>query len=824
MKGGVKFAVGFGVLLGLVLLTNYLAGVFILYSQEQSVKEVKFATYYEYRSYYADDPTMKKPLKGSLMAAFVFGFVLPGLAIISVGKKTRSLFGDASFATYEDIMKAGLLNDDPKASPGIIMGKIRNKFIILRGTLFSLLAAPTRSGKGVSTVIPNLLSWPHSVVCMDIKKENWRITSKYRQKYGQECHLIDPFTETGETSRYNPFSYVREGDFKVGDLISIGEVFYPSHGGNDSFWDDQARNFFVGLALYVSETPHLPFTIGELLRQSSGKGKQPKDYLNDIINERNYREVEEVNEETGEIETVLKPLTEWDGQGLPPLSMECVDMLNRFINTSDNTRSSILSSFNAPLLIWSNPVVDAATSASDFDIRDIRRKRLSIYIGVNPNKLSEAARLINLFFSQLINLNLDKLPEDDPTIKYQTLLLLDEMTAMGTIKVLDKANSYIAGYWLRLLIIIQNNAQLEADPPRGYGREGARTLVANHAAKTIFATKDTNDAADISKMLGYQTVQNKSISRPKGSGNIGARTESESAHRRELLLPQEIREIGFDREIIVVDNAKPILCEKIFFYKEHTFIDRLKDVSPSLASLGKKLPTENQLKAAMTSGELAAPALRLDMETHKAKMQNRIGTLTQADIVHGVDLSKLAIDVSGLVIKNEDNPAPEDIEAFVDDFFAALIDETEIVDQGAYEEDDDTFAEDGTYDGQQDLVEAQALIDDDFVEPAEDSQPEIINEDGTYDGEVDLLLAQEMIENESEFDQSDYASEYEDMAALADNSYSDYEENELSDDQLNYVEEFYGDTENADNNNVESVERFDLSVLDSAEYNHENRS
>lgn len=823
MKDWIKFGVVCGVGIVLALVTSYLAGVFILYSQEQSIKSANLLTFYEYWSYYRDEPAMKKSLKGSLMAAAIFGFILPTLGIITANKKTRSLFGDARFATYEEIMEAGLLNDDPKASPGIIMGKIRNRFIMLRGSLFALLAAMTRSGKGVSTVIPNLLAWPHSIVCMDIKKENWRITSGFREKHGQECHLIDPFTETSETSRYNPFSYVREGDFKVGDLISIGEVFYPSSGSKDSFWDDQARNFFVGLALYISETPNLPLTLGELLRQSSGKGKPTKDYLNDIINERNYREAEEVNEETGEVETVLKPITVWDGVGLPPLSMECIDMLNRFINTSDNTRSSILSSFNAPLLIWSNPVVDAATSESDFDLRDIRRKRMSIYIGVNPNRLSEASRLINLLFSQLINLNLDRLPEDDPSIKYQTLLLMDEMTAMGTIKVLDKANAYIAGYGLRLLVIIQNAAQLECDPPRGYGREGARTLISNHAAKIIFATKDTNDAADISKMLGTQTVQNKSISRQRGGGNYGQRSENESAHRRELLLPQEIREIGFEREIIVIDNAKPIMCEKIFYYKEPVFIDRLKQVSPSLASLGRKLPTEAQLKAAMTSGELAAQSLKLDMDTHKAKVQNRIGALTESDITNGVDLSKLAIDVDALVLKNEDNPAPEDIESFVDDFFSALIDETEEEGEVDQIDDNEPTNDDGTYDGSQDLIIAQALIDDDTESELD---PEFFNDDGTYDGDEDLTIAMETASMESPSAEPDFVSEHEEMNALNEIDFQDYEYeySEPSDDQLSYAEEFYTDTVSSEENNLSFENQVDLSVLDNEDLYNENQS
>lgn len=794
----------------LLILSNYLAGAFILHSQEQSPKAVKFLTYYEYWSWYHNEPSMKKSLKGSVMGGVVLGFILPIIIFIMANEKKRQLFGDAKFATLPEIKKAGLLEDGSSSKPGILLGKFLGYFIVLRSTLFALLAAPTRSGKGVSTVIPNLLLWAHSVVCMDIKKENWRITSGFRRLYGQVCHLFDPFTETGETSRYNPFTYVRDGDFRVGDLISIGEVFYPSHGGNDSFWDDQARNLFVGLSLYVAETPHLPFTIGEVLRQSSGKGKSIKDYLTDIINERNYREAEELNEETGELEKVLKPILDWDGEGLPPLSMECVDMLNRFLNTSDNTRSSILSSFNAPLLIWSNPIVDAATSASDFDLRDIRRKRMSIYIGINPNKISEAGRLVNLFFSQLINVNLDKLPEEDPTIKYQTLLLLDEMTAMGTIKILDKANAYIAGYWLRLLIIIQNSAQVEAEPPRGYGREGARTLLSNLAAKVIFATNSTEDSEDISKMLGTQTVKNTSVSRQIGGKQIGGKSESNSDHSRALLLPQEIREIGIDKEIIFVDNVKPIFCEKIFYYKEKVFIDRLKEVSPSLAKLGSKLPTEQELKDAMMSGELSAPALKINLEAYKAKIQSRIGVLSESDIKDGVDLSRLAIDVSGLELKNESNPAPEDIENFVDSFFANLIEETPEEDAGDYELEEPEIEDDGTYDGDDDLAEAEALL-------AVEDFTRLATETNLVSNSVSPL---EDISNENEVEtQANLV--YEELSPIEE--FADYDQYASDDTGFNFVEEFYGDDDLIDAINAESVDQVDISVLDGDDSYYENQ-
>ncbi|MBD4349765.1 type IV secretory system conjugative DNA transfer family protein, partial [Xanthomonas citri pv. citri] len=68
-----------------------------------------------------------------------------------------------------------------------------------------------------------------------------------------------------------------------------------------------------------------------------------------------------------ETERRLEPIVQWDGVGLPPLSSECVDALNRFVTTSDNTLSSIMSTFNAPLTLWASPIFDAATAANDFD-------------------------------------------------------------------------------------------------------------------------------------------------------------------------------------------------------------------------------------------------------------------------------------------------------------------------------------------------------------------------------------------------------------------------------------------------------------------------
>ena len=70
------------------------------------------------------------------------------------------------------------------------------------------------------------------------------------------------------------------------DLLTIGQVFFPNDGSgtsSEAFFNDQARNLFLGIGLYLLETPELPRTIGEMLRQSSGKGQTLKEHFGDEI-------------------------------------------------------------------------------------------------------------------------------------------------------------------------------------------------------------------------------------------------------------------------------------------------------------------------------------------------------------------------------------------------------------------------------------------------------------------------------------------------------------------------------------------------------------
>lgn len=660
-----KFPLWLKLLIALVLIgagvfaANYVGGVMFVIANKTNPLNT-FAKLTEWYSEYGSDPIQKKRLQFSAVFGLLATFGVPAIVYEAITRKVRSLHGDARWANPAEVRASGLLGNT-----GIIVGKYRDQFLMLGGQLFVMLAAPTRGGKGVGVVVPNLLNFADSAVVLDVKQENWKITSGYRARYGQQCYLFNPFAEDGRTARWNPLSYISPTPhLRVTDILAIGYVLYPQD-GKDAFFNDQARNLFLGLVLYLIETPELPTTISEALRQSSGKGKPIKEYLTDLIAARDH-----------------------DDSPLSPLSDSCVQALQRFTSNSDNTLASVLASFNAPLTVWANPIVDAATSANDFLLTDVRKKRMSIYLGVTPDKLSQSALIMNLFFSQLINLNTKELPQDNPDLKYQCLLLMDEFTAIGKVDIINTAVSYMAGYNLRLLPIIQSIAQLASK----YGEQEARILTTNHALQILFPPREQKDANEYSEMLGYFTVKSTSTSVNNQSimpmGGSPSRGESTSDQRRALMLPQELREMGQDKEIVTFENTKPIFAEKVIYYKDPIFVDRLKEISPSLNALNHKrfgflevrpLPTKDQIEAAMFAGELSIPVKQLDFELHMAKVETRQRFMTEEDLhANGgeLDLAALAHDFSDLPeIDDPENPSPESISGLVEDFFGKLEDQ-----------------------------------------------------------------------------------------------------------------------------------------------------
>ncbi|RYH32300.1 MAG: type IV secretory system conjugative DNA transfer family protein, partial [Alcaligenaceae bacterium] len=501
----------------------YFSGWLVLFLLKLDTRTLAWNSYLAYWQV-LELPTYRGYKKQVHLAGYI-GLGVPlllwlGVIALLARSKKPSMHGDARFANGADLARLDMFKP---ATNGILVGKFGGKLVRLPGQQFVILAAPTRSGKGVGIVIPNLLDYGESMVVLDIKQENFDITSGWRQSQGQAIYLFNPFAEDRKTHRWNPLTYVSDDPaFRVSDLMSIAAMLYPDGADDQKFWVSQARNAFMAFSLYLFEkweddhrrnVPE-PFrvarTLGQLYQLSSGDGTDLRKAYETLAQE-------------------------------PFLSSNARSAFSNLLSQAAETFASILGSFKEPLNAWINPVLDAATSADDFLLTDVRKMKMTIYIGIQPNKLAESRLIVNLFFSQLINVNTKELPQNNPELKHQCLLLMDEFTSIGKVNIIAGAVSYMSGYNIRLLPIIQSMAQLDAT----YGKDVARTLVTNHALQIIYAPREQQDANDYSDMLGYTTVRKQNVTRGKET------SRSESEERRALMLPQELKAMGADTEVFL---------------------------------------------------------------------------------------------------------------------------------------------------------------------------------------------------------------------------------------------------------------------------------
>lgn len=511
--------------------------------------------------YYRGDPQVVRAMAGGLAG----GALVLAALIYALWTRGAPLHGAARFARETEIRRHGF-----RARAGIVLGRKGGRFLTFGGSEHVIVEAPTRSGKGAGVVIPNLLTWTGSAVVLDVKRENYDASAGFRAHYGQAVHLFNPTDREGRTARYNPLAYIDRGDADdvIIELQKIATMLFvaPDHG--EAFWANGARTGFTGVGAWLAEISEAPLTMGAIYR-----------HLTD-----------------GDARAFFK--RELAKPGLK-LSAACRTALADFAGGSDNSFADIKKTITNVLGLWLNPLVNAATEVSDFDLRELRRRPMSIYLGVSPDELDRVAPLYNLLFQQLIDLNVRELP--DAATPVPVLVILDEFARLGRASVIASAFSYVAGYGIRLLAVIQSRSQL-----RGvYGEHVADEIVANCGVEVAFTPKELRVANDLSERIGY--VGQHSITRSLTINGLPAnRSKSISEQRRALLLPQELMQFPPDKLILLRGGIPPIVGAKIAWFRSRFFTSRA--IPPPKVPVAPKR-TESPAPIApfrdMTDGEAA---------------------------------------------------------------------------------------------------------------------------------------------------------------------------------------------------------------------------
>ena len=244
------------------------------------------------------------------------------------------------------------------------------------------------------------------------------------------------------------------------------------------------------------------------------------------------------------------------------------------LGTDEKTQKNILKDFHSRMSLFNDPIVAAATSYNDFDFRELRRKKISIYIHIPDADKERLSPILTLFWAQLINAMSSHEPRNDEP--YGVLALMDEFGNMARINKLKDGMSFLRSYHMRCIIIVQYLAQIISI----YGRDDAKGFL-NSKVKIAFALNDMDDAQFFSRALGTKTVKVSSSSVSTGHGdNPGSRSENINYQSRALMNPDELMQLSDKKAIILIEAKSPIKANKCYWFKEPTYKQLLDNIKP----------------------------------------------------------------------------------------------------------------------------------------------------------------------------------------------------------------------------------------------------
>ena len=524
-----------------------------------------------------------------------------GYALMSARKPKghSDLHGSARWASDDEIKEMGLLE-----GRGVYVGGWVKRFhgwqavrlwLRLRpawvhcylrhdGPEHMLLYAPTRSGKGVGIIIPTLLSYPGSTASLDIKGENWALTSRYRQSLGHTVLRFDPSDSSGVSACFNPLEEVRLDTLQaIPDVQNIATMIVDPEGkGLQDHWSKAGFAFIAGVILHCLV----------MVRHRQKRTATLHDLLNMLADEN--RSIEELFQEMLETEhaVLVKECFPNGATGGEHIHLFIASSAREMLNKAGNEGSGVVSTALVNLALYRDPVVAMNTSRSDFRVHDLMNHEapVDLYLVMSPADVNRLRPLIRLILNLIISRICERMEFENGEQKKPSrrlLMLLDEFTSIGKMEIVNKSIAYAAGYGISYMLVIQNVEQLNET----YGKENG--IKGNCHIRIAYAPNTLETAKELSEMTGKTTVltQKTSVSGSR-SGHLKNASVSVSETARALLTPDECMRLpGLQKKgdkakkpgdmLIFVAGRSPIYGRQNLFFLDPIFSERAKMGAPA---------------------------------------------------------------------------------------------------------------------------------------------------------------------------------------------------------------------------------------------------
>lgn len=503
-------------------------------------------------------------------AAIAFYFTME---FVVIRNRKQNIFGTARWAKTKDLEKAGVLSkkggvvlgqtddaevyakyDNVKDSVVLHLKKSAQSKIIQSGIYNTVLSAPTRSGKGVSSVIPTLLLYSGSVIVLDFKGENFNLTSGFRAKFGK-VYRWEPTGEKGH--HFNPMMEIRPGDDAFSDANLMADILTtPASGPGNStseHFQTAAKDFLTAVILHCLcsdwKNKSLP-GCREFLTQTDPSDPENTKYVYDLM----------INAE----------------HGYPDIHQSIVEGAGAQRARPDDEGGSVKSTVNNALAVFADAKIKRNTGNSEFYIDEFEKTDvpISLYVTIQYSDVQRIAPLIRMFvtlFSRRFTGG--ETQATNRKFKIPLLFILDEFDKLGRMDELEMNMGIHNGFGIHYFLIFQSLNQLN----KIYTKDHAFLAHCRNSILYAPGAGELESAELISKICGRESFSKANLSYSGNRGALGYNNASLSSQdqERNLINADEVMKMPLDRFILICQGLPPYIGKKNVYYEDPLFTSRM---------------------------------------------------------------------------------------------------------------------------------------------------------------------------------------------------------------------------------------------------------
>lgn len=504
---------------------------------------------------------IKNPLghyyNADTLRAIIYGSMIYGMAVLMYVTSRRNLmhgkeYGTASFADIRMVNKAiadkdknknRILSNNVRMSTDTSVTGLNNNMLVIGGS---------GAGKTFFIVKPNIMQMMlnNSFIATDPKGEIARATANMLKKNGYNVKVLN-LIDMAKSDGYNPFRYIREENDVVKLVTNIISNTTPKETApTDPFWEKSESMFLQALFYYV--------------------------WLEMPPNRKNFQSVLELLSEAevdakGKDSKLTKKMKQLAKTSKLKQNHPAYKQYMKVIRGAGDTVRSIIISANSRLALLENPQILRILSKDDLHLEELG-------IGVNGDKHTRTALfciipdsdksynfIVGMLYTQLFQeLYFQADFKNDGKLPIKVTLMMDEFANVALPDDFCSLLSTMRSRRISSIIIIQNLAQIKA-----LFKDTWETITGNCDTLVYLGGNEKSTHQYISEMLGKSTIDKRSTGETRGVH--GSASRNYDVLGRELMTPDEVRNMSNKKCLIFIKGFNPIFDDKYIPFRHKNF-------------------------------------------------------------------------------------------------------------------------------------------------------------------------------------------------------------------------------------------------------------